>query len=148
MDKACEADLLPGSASGWARPRYPGSGGSYLLFLLFLLRSMVETRSCSGLVPAPTTRPVTSRSAQNGGCPEPSARTACMSVTFSLAHRRKARPDATPQVTMAVRHRLIFLSSSLLLVVSGPSLELKGSMARSIACARMNRPASAPHWLS
>ena len=70
-----------------------------------LPRSILETRSCSGLVPAPTTRPVTSRSAQNDGAPEPSARTACMSVIFNWAHRRKARPVATPQVTTAVSLR-------------------------------------------
>ena len=32
---------------------------------------------------------------------------ACKSVIFSWAHRRKARPVATPQVTIPVSHRLI-----------------------------------------
>ena len=93
-----------------------------------------------------------------------------MSVMFSWAHSRKARPVATPQVTTAVSRRHMSTASwhstaissassacrlarvltcvSLRLVVSGPSLRLNGSRARSMASARMNRPAKAPHWLS
>jgi hypothetical protein len=60
IDEACEADCC------LARPRYPRPTVYGRSCLPFLTRSKLETRSCSGLVPAPMTRPVTSRSAQNG----------------------------------------------------------------------------------
>src|SRR5450631_2138380 len=63
---------------------------------------MLVITSCSGLVPAPTTRPETSTSIHGSGADEPAPIIAVSNPTPSSAHAKHPRPLANPQVTTAV----------------------------------------------